>query len=513
MTKASRRTILKTLPVALLAGRQPAAQAQRPTYLVGPTRSVRNKAPSGLVALWPGPQLFVDDYLVLKQEGLAKTTHHPHRLPHPVVGGKEFGPWQTYMTVLRDAESKKFRMWYNAWVPKPGSKGGTHLAYAESKDGIEWQAPSLKIMGDNNHLMPLRDYGAAVIDEGPAFADKPRRFKLGWYDETPGKRGLALGFSPDGLRWTPYERNPVLPGEHPEDDYRFTHALDDSVEIFWDPLRARYVLFAKTKAIPEDGWQRVKAGWGLRRLVSSSVSRDFTHWELPWRIITPEPRDEGLPEFVAAAPPICRGGLLIGMARILHDDFSADPGGPVAGIGYSTLLTSRDGESWERHDDIFFNRNLEPDTWDHAMSWVSSQVIAGDETFCYYGGFRHGHKVNPATERQIGLARMRRDGYVSRDAFGPDPGWLMTPLVKSERFAAFTVNAEASRGQVRVQVRDQRLQVVPGFSFAECTPLRGDGLRQEVKWPVNTTLNKLEGVPFHLEFRVADARLYGFGFA
>jgi hypothetical protein len=89
----------------------------------------------------------------------------------------------------------------------------------------------------------------------------------------------------------------------------------------------------------------------------------------------------------------------------------------------------------------------------------------------------------------------------------------MTPLVKPEKFAGLTVNAEASRGQVRVQVRDQRLQVVPGFSFAECTPLRGDGLRQEVKWPVNTTLNKLEGVPFHLEFRVADARLYGFGFA
>ena len=146
------------------------------------------------------------------------------------------------------------------------------------------------------------------------------------------------------------------------------------------------------------------------------------------------------------------------------------------------------------------------------MSWISSQLIVGDETFCYYGSFRSGHKVNPATERQIGMARMRRDGYVSRDAFGPDPGWLMTPLIKAGRFAALTVNAEASRGDVRVQVRDHRLQVVPGFSFAECTPLRGDGLQQQVRWSGANSV-KLEGVPCYLEFRVADARLYGFEFS
>jgi len=147
------------------------------------------------------------------------------------------------------------------------------------------------------------------------------------------------------------------------------------------------------------------------------------------------------------------------------------------------------------------------------MSWVSSQVIAGDETFCYYGGFRHGHKVNPATERQIGMARLRRDGYVSRDAFGPDPGWLVTPLMKSERFVALTVNAEASRGEVRVQVRDHRLEVVPGFSFAECTPLRGDGVQQQVRWSGDGDPQRLEGMCLHLEFRVTDARLYGFEFA
>ena len=88
--KTSRRSILKVFPAALLAGRAASAQMLG-KYNVGPTRIVRNKAPNGLAALWPGPQLFVDDYLVLKHEGLAKTTHHPRRLPHPVLTSKEFG--------------------------------------------------------------------------------------------------------------------------------------------------------------------------------------------------------------------------------------------------------------------------------------------------------------------------------------------------------------------------------------------------------------------------------------
>ena len=512
MTKTSRRTVLKTLPIALLAGR-PATAQMLGKYNVGPTKAVRNKAPNGVVALWPGPQLFVDDYLVLKHEGLAKTTHHPRRLPHPVLTSKEFGTSQAYMTVLRDAERGVFRAWYNTWVKEDGSKGGgSHLAYAESKDGVEWQAPSLAIMGKGNHLMAMNGYGAGVIDDGPGCADKARRFKLAWDDETKRPVGMAVAFSPDGLRWKAYEKNPVLSG-YAKDDPFYTHTLGDTMEVFWDPLRARYCAFVKTFGIPEDGWLPcARPSNGTRRIVSASVSQDFMRWEMPWRVILPEPRDEGLLEFISASAVVCRGGLLIGCARMLHEDYSPDLGGPPNAVGYATLVTSRDGESWERHDDVFFNRNLNPEAWDHAMCWMGSQIVVGDETYFYYGGFKQGHKINPGTERQIGLAKLRIDGYVSRDAFGPEPGRLMTPLLRPHLLGALSVNAEASRGQVRVQVRDQRQQIVPGFSFPECTPLRDDGRRQEVKWSGNAALNKLEGVPFHLEFRVADARLYGFEF-
>jgi len=518
--KSSRRSILKAFPAALLVGR--AARAQMGgKYNVGPTRIVRNKAPNGLAALWPGPQLFIDDYMVLKQEGLARTTHHPRRLPHPVLTSKEFATCQAYLTVVRDAERGVFRMWYNAWVEpkKKKTKPDAYLAYAESKDGVEWQSSQFpfvaesSLAGKHNLLMRLNGYGGSVIDEGPAFADKPRRFKLGYYQDLDKMHGLSIAFSSDGLRWTPFEGNPVISGEYDEDHELFTRSACDEVEIFWDPLRKRYGSFVKTKMVPEDGFlPSPKISSGVRRVGSFSVSPDFLHWELPWRAVLPE-QDESLLDFVVTGATVCRGGLLVGCARPIHTEFSADPGGPAEGVGFVTLVTSRDGESWERHRDVFLNRNLDPTSWDHAIVWMGSQLNVGDETYYYYGGYRYGWHVDVRNERQIGMARLRRDGYVSRDAFGPDPGWLMTPLIKPEKSAGLTVNAEASRGEVRVQVRDQRMQIVPGFSFTECMPSRGDGLQQQVRWSGAGDPRKLAGIPCHLEFRVADARLYGFELA
>jgi hypothetical protein len=48
------------------------------------------------------------------------------------------------------------------------------------------------------------------------------------------------------------------------------------------------------------------------------------------------------------------------------------------------------------------------------MSWGSSQLDVGDETLLYYGGYAKGHKT--FTDRQIGIARFKRDRYVAQVA-------------------------------------------------------------------------------------------------
>ena len=113
-----------------------------------------------------------------------------------------------------------------------------------------------------------------------------------------------------------------------------------------------------------------------------------------------------------------------------------------------------------------------PGTWDHAMTWVDCQFPVGDETYLYYGGYARGHKVERFTERQIGLARMKRDRYVAREA-GKTPGTLRTPLLTLDG-STLTLNAEARGGEVKAQVLDSAGKPMPGFTFADCTPIRSD---------------------------------------
>lgn len=506
----SRRNLILGAPAAL-------AGQSKGRYYVGPLKTARKKAPEQVVPLLPGPQLFVDDYLILEQEGLTRTTHSPKRLPKPVVG-HEMGAWQPFMTVLRDPDRNLFRMWYNAYAKSPGVPEGNYIAYAESADGVSWRAPSPGVVGNTNLVVPaLRGYGVSVVDDGPRFADPSRRYKLAWWGrknpDNDDDSGIYVAFSPDGIRWTPHEGNPVLSSHHEEADPRHSIGAGDIVDAFHDPLTGRYAMFVKSFAVPEDGWAPApKAGPNFRRLISYTTSLDFIHWKTPWRVGVPEERDQGTLEFYAAGGPIARGGLLIACPRMLRDDLPADPDGPIEGIGYATLMTSRDGEHWERHDGAFFNRNLDPEAFDHAMTWVGCQVIVGDEVYIYYGGYKQGHKINRYTERQIGLAKLRRDGYVSRGAEGPDPGRLLTPLLlPPNRPRRLTLNAGAARGEIRAQVRNHWRKVVPGFSYADCAPLRGDGLAQEVNW-AGRNLAALDAEPFHLEFRIRDARLYAFEF-
>src|SRR5207248_9725004 len=127
-----------------------------------------------------------------------------------------------------------------------------------------------------------------------------------------------------------------------------------------------------------------------------------------------------------------------------------DPGGPRDGIGYSVLATSRDGVTWRRFREPFLDRNPERGSWDHAMTWVSGVLPVGDEVFFYYGGYARGHKVAADKERQIGLARLKRDRYVAVKPTG-DSGTLRThPFVVPGR--RLTINADAARRSVQVRL-------------------------------------------------------------
>jgi len=122
--------------------------------------------------LRPGPQLFIDDFLIARAEGVARRVVEPKRfLEGPVItGAGGHLNWQPWLTVIHDpsrpAESR-FRVWFDADVlPDPTEgKFKSRLGYLESADGLKWPGPP-RILEKTDGLL----FGASVLDDGTGFA-------------------------------------------------------------------------------------------------------------------------------------------------------------------------------------------------------------------------------------------------------------------------------------------------------------------------------------------------------
>nr|MBA3272321.1 hypothetical protein [Chthoniobacterales bacterium] len=448
---------------------------------------VRVKPP---IQLPVGPHLFIDDFLIASQSGLTRRLEHPTRLPEPVVTGPEDKCFQPYVTVIRDPQTKRFRMWYG--IPaQPEQPSPSRLAYIESGDGIHFDRPHRVL--DDPSGMAVR-FGASVIDEGPGFPDLSKRYKFGWnFEDVTAGNGLMVATSPDGFDWTPITSKPPV--------LLHTHDINN---IYRDPIRNHYIATVNMLEL-EPGWTEQQGHKGKRRRTFQSTSDDLTQFTEPREVIPPDEKDEGDFQYYGMSGYLARGRLLIGLIKVLRDDLPAEPGGEVRGIGYTALAWSRDGLHWERDREPFLDRNATSGTWDRAMTWIDCQVPVGSETFLYYGGYKRGHKIERFTERQIGLARMPRDRYVARVA-GEEGALLTTPLVLLEG-KSISVNADV-KGELRARVIDAKRQAIAGFDFTDCEPIQGDFLRLPIQW--KRSIGELGEQPVSLQFQLNDAAIYAF---
>jgi hypothetical protein len=447
------------------------------------------------------PYLFIDDHLIAESSGVVRTEHRPTKLPEPVLDSKTFGVTQPYMTVQSNLDSQaqgELRIWYCR---------GTEVWQALSNDGISWHTPTCA-------YPRARGYGAAVVDDLGRDSDPSRRYKLADWQFTRAlggtdrdDSGMYVQFSGDGIHWTQVPNNTVLPSWPEGSGHVEACGPSDIIEAFWDPLHGRYSAAVKLWAGPQDPWSRAtRAGEVVtRRLVGMTCSSDFVTWVQPWRIFVPDEEDDGDMEFYGMGGVHARGDLLIGFVRVLRDDLPCDEGSSPDGIGYTVLGWSRDGVNWTRGREPFLDRGSEPGSWDHAMVWGSSALQRGNEVLIYYGGYARGHKIGRATERQIGLARLPVDRYVSRDA-GPGGGRLVTSPIELEG-PSLTVNAEV-RGEMRVRIVDEAGAPISGCDWDDCRTIRGDSLEHRVDW-AGTTPPVPEG-PVRIEFQMRDTKVYGF---
>jgi hypothetical protein len=268
-----------------------------------------------------------------------------------------------------------------------------------------------------------------------------------------------------------------------------------------------------------DGSSDIRPARRVQALVDSD---DLLEWANPVRILTPDERDDEMAsERIEEA--LADGGLVqdcredrrceyytmpiipyedfyIGMLLVFDASYEFHRIGKnnQAGPGHTQLVASRDLLNWRRLGDRrpFISRGA-PGEFDWAMAWYTSLPIVKDGTlwFFYTGnctthaGTRDEAYWNDLLAKvksgelpgigSIGLATLRRDGFVSLDA-GNEGGEVLT---KSFRWpgGVLHVNADADGGELRVQACMP--DGTPYQGYEQSDAVTGDCLDREIGWP------------------------------
>ena len=321
-----------------------------------------------------------------------------HRYP-PVISSvpvkEDPGHWiapSLNLDVLYDG--KKFRMWYDLrdtrrWQRKPEAYPAA-IAYAESEDGIHWHRPALDIHPyypavHNVTFLRGQNYCIAVtvVDDGEGSDDPLRRFKIAVSSRTNNEnRGTYIAFSPDGIHWTEYEQNPILPHEQ----------VGDILDAYYDQDQGIYIMAYKK-------WQRLEGFQSHRlgqRCVGIATSVDWIHWDDKGVVLRPHQDDDHF--YNMSITKI--DGLYVGFLRIYQSQI-----GPHDGIGWTEIATSRDLIHWQRYHKPFIPRGP-VGAFDHAMVWLDAPIEVGNKLYYFYGGYPLGH--GHASSRGIGLLVVQR---------------------------------------------------------------------------------------------------------
>ena len=358
-----------------------------------------------------------------------------------------------------------------------------------------------------------------------------------------GWLGKAVSFSEDGIRWVPYEGNPVIVGavgdvntvcRNPEevlDRFALTPVSQwlkkyEETFNFFHSFLPRYLAHIK---------MNVRIGHFDRRCVGMSYSENFTDWSHPQLILAPDELDDELAhKRIAAARALLKwdhpddrhahfygmdvlpyAGMYLGFLMVFDSAMEMERVGRSnqSGVMHIQLVTSRDLIHWERAGD---RQPFIPlgslDDIDCGMIAGTHAVVSGDTLRLYYNAlnFPHGdptRKDGRPAASGVCLATSRLDGFASIGA-GAYEGSLITKEL-SFTGQELAINADASGGSVRVEIlREGRAQT--GFSAADCDAFGGDDVRHVVSWKGDRNIGDLSGKPVRLRFTLQSARVYSF---
>jgi hypothetical protein len=518
----------------------------------------------------PRTILFVDDEDVLYRAGTRKEVVPLRKFGgNPVIAPeREWEGMIGWVSNYRDSATGKWQMWYQAYNEKRTADKRLRcvVAYAESTDGKTWVKPNLKLFSyyevqETNIVLigAPNGYGdrycnSVLVD--PRERDPQRRYKMVYYDWEPNDErnlgaGMRVAFSPDGIHWTKhpgmvhktsygakgrqmpfvgesiYVEGPVKNGR-PSKSWLAPLTMSDAQDVMYDDVKGCYVGYGKMWIQGPDGGSHWKHGMGRIE------SQDFIHWSKPQFLLAVGDRDPPQHEF-HTSPVFFYNRQYFSLNQILNRS---------AGTMDIELMSSRDGFRWDRP--YIGSYSLERGNgavFDAATLLTNgTPVLVGDEMWFYYGGYRGTAIGAVGLDRQvvgakdyfsgIGLAMMKRDRFVavapdpaiglrnsrkvSRETVGvaapkaPKPNSIgqvtLRPLDLSA-VRSITINADATKGRVFVEVLNEEGYRVRGFSKEDAVPVTSDALAAPIAWK-EKTLAQLQPGRYMLRIHLDNARLF-----
>ncbi|MCA9039351.1 MAG: hypothetical protein KDA65_03285 [Planctomycetaceae bacterium] len=445
-------------------------------------------------------ELFVDDYLIDTLDG-ARQQLTRLRDEGPVLNFDN--PWEGafcgYVTIIKDGD--EFRCYYRA-LPDAGQDGNDAEAYALaiSKDGINWEKPSLGLYEyegskENNivfgHHAPETHNFAPMLDSNPNAKPDERYKALGG---TKRGGGLIAFKSPDGIHWTEMREAPVI-----------TQGAFDSQNVpMWSETEQKYICYL-----------RVFVG-GIRR-ISRCESDDFVNWTEPQLMEYKGKPVEHLytnqtdayfraPHIYVATPARFFPGR-----QVLNEEQANEIGVHpkyFKDISDGVFMTTRGGYEYDRtFMEGFIRPGIGYQNWVSRTNYPARGVIQTGETeMSVYANMNYGQAT--AYLRRFSI---RLDGFASIHA-DYDGGTATTkPFTFQGNKLTFNFETSAA-GEIYTELQDADGNPIPGFTLADSVPSIGNEITRTVRWKSGTDVSSLAGKPVRLHFKLKDADLYSIKF-
>jgi hypothetical protein len=426
-------------------------------------------------------ELFVDDWLIATQRGVALQLHPPTPREIAVSFDRPWeGPTTGFVAVLKDGA--RYRLYYSN---DSDGTGPDYTSYAESPDGITWAKPALGLVAYQGSKANNLIWAEKGIFNFNPFRDANPRAK-------PEERYKALGggpprlfVSPDGVRWAKLQDKPVL-----------TDGPFDTQNLaFWDGQRGEYVAYSRALV------------HGVRA-IRTATSPDFVTWS-PSRLLDVG----GAPAehlYTNAITPYFRAPhLYIGLPMRFVPDRRLDPRHPYPGISDGVLITSRDGLHFDRYfREAFIRPALGLRNWTDRTNLPAHGIVpTGPEEMSVYWVEHYRH-----ASIRLRRGALRLDGFASVHA--PAAGGEFTTHRLDFTGGRLQINfATSATGGVRVAMLNADDTEIPGFGMADCPEMYGNEIEHTVAWTGGSDVRRLAGQRVRLRFAMRDADLYALRFA